>query len=237
MSWGWVDLLENYYILTVSMVHKEKRSPLAAARRNMFSEENIRKRRGPRLPGRISSGEVVLFNRSKVEESEEMKKRTPEEKYVYLSHSLGAILDRVDKGVRLSLIRRELKKAGKDGIENFLKAGILELSSEDKDMAVTHRENLINYFKDTDAALVLHEYMKNPGMTIKDVAKSLPLLESTVTKERLKLLKAGFLERKKSYVVEIITLTKYSEGLGIETWGLDGKIEELKSKRRQEAGI
>jgi len=215
------------------MVRKEN-GLREAFMRNIFpnkdKEKNVRGKNVERSRPAIIKSKEVVFDRSSVEKSREVKKRAPEEEYVYLS-SLGTILDRVDKKDRLSRIRSEMKKAGKEGIETFLKAGVLELSSEDKDIAVTHREKLKDYFKDTEAALVLHEYMKNPGMAIENIAKGLPLLKSTIIRERLRLLRAGFLEKKRPEGREIIVLTKYSEGFGIENWGLEAKIEELKRKK------
>lgn len=232
---GWVDLLENYYILAVSMARKEreKRSPLAAAMGNIFHEGNKPKRRDTRSPSKISSFEVV-FDKSKVEIAEEGKKLTPEEKYFQQS-SLGRILDMVDDEVPLSLIKSVLKKQGIDGIQIFLNVGVLTESGIDR--AVTHREKLRDYFKDTEAAMVLYVCMKNEGITPLNATTILPMKESKISIERRMLMKAGFLEKRKPYDREIIVPTKYSKELGIETWGMEEKIEKLRREKGQEAGI
>lgn len=134
--------------------------------------------------------------RPNVERSEEVKKLTPEEKY-FQQFSLGKILDQVDKKIPLSMIKRELKKSGEDGIEAFIKAGVLTESGYD--MAVTHREKLKDYFKDTEAAMVLYVCMKNQGITPLNATTILPMTESKISIERRMLMKAGFLEKKRPY--------------------------------------
>lgn len=208
------------------MAHKE--GMRAASMRNIFFSE---RGKGPDKnvgrPRKISKVPEVVFDNSRNKDAEKIEKeRTPEEKYFYLSSSLSRVLDLVKDETPYSEIKAMMRKPGKEGLDLLINAGVIDGSS------VIHREKFRDLFKNTVAAMVLLIYKEYPGIKVEDASRKFPFTESLIGKERVKLVKAGFLEKKSPEGKDIIVLTKYSEELGIETWGLEEKLE----KSRREKG-